>query len=719
MSDSDKFLMDPASIKFDGPLNDPDKVGEIHREILAGAYAYALELQAKDKAEAESSAMTEATNCGIGSGGFKKGNTCAKGGSGGSDPFGSDFDDISFEPVAPVKKKATPKPKVVKPPEPVTPPPPPPVPPAPVRSQKHEYNKLRTDYPGQPANWPTAPALKPEVQKQSDMNEQIAKEHHDYMMDKYGQHDDPNAPHGYKHLHDMSNLFTPFDMLARLMNNGYDSGKATRGDCLNALKTINRGFYDATNHALMGPSPSQETIGKAADKLVKPLVESEHFQKLKSEVEKLVKKTEGKSPEEELEKLRDLRSSLANKYGDEYISDLPSLRYTSGEEKNDGKIRRTVYAIAEAKANALEDIASRGLPINPEVAKKMPMIAKKSLDVLAKGIGDTAEKIKEVMDFVSKTNEAPKDKKGWRQLYIEAKVDEHRRMLARVSRQSSPDQFTAVEAFRKRMEDNNGAGADEMIKGWLQGMGYKENDYKKLGNAHSVVKYRNYALSDFGVAHKLHEAITKPSWCPDVVDVQKINDNSMAAGTNEQWSKQIDKGLAFVRQVSMVPCPHVLVGNNATEHFGRTEFTNRAFSTRRDGREGVFFWEDDAAHTMVHELGHSLESTDTYVHKMVQMFLAYRVGDEEPKKMSEVTGNSSYKDYEVGRKDNFDKVFNQPHEIGAAYYVGKDYGGLASEVLSMGIEALYRNPDHFFTVDPEYANFVVGILQYSRSKGAK
>jgi hypothetical protein len=688
--------------------------------------------------------VMEEENCGIGSGGFKKGNKCAKGKGTGkakaddANPFGSAFDDITFEPTgkSDVKKKSATKPAKKPEPKPVTPPPPPPkpkpvtpppppVPPAPVRSQKHEYNKLRTDYPGQPANWPPAPALKPEVQKQSDVNEQIAKEHHDYMMEKYGQHDDPNAPHGYKHLHDMNPTFTPYNLLAKLIHKGYDAEKATRVDCLNALKTIDRGFYEASQHAFIpsfdatGMTIGQEAIGRAADKLVKPFVESEHFQKLKSEVEKLVKKTEGRNPEEELEKLRDLRSSLAKKYGDEYTADLPSLRYASSEEKNpedpDGKMRRIAYAIAEAKANALEDIASRGLPINPEVAKKMPMIAKKSLGVLAKVMSGATEEIKNVVDAFDKIHKDPKDKNGWRQLFIDAEIDFYRRSLERSPESTKALGFPSLEEFTKKINAN----ADEKIKEWLERLGHKKDDYKQLVGTAAIIVYKQNAVNEFGATRKIHEAIKKPSWCPDVVDVQKINDNSMAAGTNDEWGKQIDKGLAFVRQVSMVPCPHVVVGNNATEHFGKTEFTNRAFATRRDGREGVFFWEDDAAHVMVHELGHSLESTDTYVHKMVQMFLAYRVGDEEPKKMSEVTGNSSYKDYEVGRKDNFDKVFNKPHQKASAYYTGKDYGGRASEVLSMGIEALYQNPAHFFKVDPEYANFVVSILQYSRNKGAK
>jgi hypothetical protein len=34
----------------------------------------------------------------------------------------------------------------------------------------------------------------------------------------------------------------------------------------------------------------------------------------------------------------------------------------------------------------------------------------------------------------------------------------------------------------------------------------------------------------------------------------------------------------------------------------------------------------------------------------------------------------------------------------------------------MGIQALYEDPVKFFQKDPEYANFVVSVLQYKESK---
>jgi len=137
---SDKFLMDPEGIKLDGPPNDPDELGEIHRRILIEGYAFTLELQALKEAasKAESASMTEPASCGTGFGGYMKDNTCDKGGgirsSDDADPFSSAFDNYTLDSVKkPAKPKPVtppaPKPKAGKSsrpvvsPKPVTPPP--------------------------------------------------------------------------------------------------------------------------------------------------------------------------------------------------------------------------------------------------------------------------------------------------------------------------------------------------------------------------------------------------------------------------------------------------------------------------------------------------------------------------------------------------------------------------------------------------------------------
>jgi hypothetical protein len=70
--------------------------------------------------------------------------------------------------------------------------------------------------------------------------------------------------------------------------------------------------------------------------------------------------------------------------------------------------------------------------------------------------------------------------------------------------------------------------------------------------------------------------------------------------------------------------------------------------------------------------------------------------------------SGGYKPHEVGVDDDFAKAFGGDKERGR--YAGKDYHGKYTEVVSMGLEQLHRDPVKFAKDDPEYFNFVMGAL---------
>jgi hypothetical protein len=116
------------------------------------------------------------------------------------------------------------------------------------------------------------------------------------------------------------------------------------------------------------------------------------------------------------------------------------------------------------------------------------------------------------------------------------------------------------------------------------------------------------------------------------------------------------------------------------------------------------------ARTMVHELGHWLEANKPGVMQEVQAFIEHRFGNEVAVDLSTIPGNEGLVG-EFGKKDQFDRVFEERR----AYYVGKSYVGIdgtyqGSEIVSMGIEALYENPVAFCRKDPEFAQFIIRIL---------
>jgi hypothetical protein len=111
--------------------------------------------------------------------------------------------------------------------------------------------------------------------------------------------------------------------------------------------------------------------------------------------------------------------------------------------------------------------------------------------------------------------------------------------------------------------------------------------------------------------------------------------------------------------------------------------------------------------TAVHELGHVIEFTKPRVAEYARSFVEYRCAGEAPTKLATVSPGANFADSEVGRRDQFHKVFGEGH---AAYYVGKQYASGDTEVVSMGMEKLYSDPAGFAEKDPEYFAFMVHVL---------
>jgi hypothetical protein len=120
----------------------------------------------------------------------------------------------------------------------------------------------------------------------------------------------------------------------------------------------------------------------------------------------------------------------------------------------------------------------------------------------------------------------------------------------------------------------------------------------------------------------------------------------------------------------------------------------------------VFLGNYDSPGTTAHELGHMLEQHKPGVKDSIDAFLEYRLQGEESVDLGTVPGGESMAG-EKGRKNHFDRFFGEV----SGHYVGKEYAGGSTEILSMGIEALHDDPAGFCEKDPEYAQFVIGLLR--------
>lgn len=107
--------------------------------------------------------------------------------------------------------------------------------------------------------------------------------------------------------------------------------------------------------------------------------------------------------------------------------------------------------------------------------------------------------------------------------------------------------------------------------------------------------------------------------------------------------------------------------------------------------------------TVMHEITHATEQQTPSVLAASLAFLAKRAGNEPLKLLRKLTG-LSYRADEYAYEDEFAKR-------GGDHYMGKYYGSRATELLTMGIERLHKDPLEFRLSDPEYFDFVLSTLQ--------
>lgn len=100
-----------------------------------------------------------------------------------------------------------------------------------------------------------------------------------------------------------------------------------------------------------------------------------------------------------------------------------------------------------------------------------------------------------------------------------------------------------------------------------------------------------------------------------------------------------------------------------------------------------------AVQTAIHELGHRFEKAVPEIRDAEEEFYKYRTSGEDLTWLG-----AGYRKEEKTRFDNFVNP-----------YMGKDYGGSAYELVSMGFEYAFTHPDRL-AKDPEMEAWILGIL---------
>jgi hypothetical protein len=122
-------------------------------------------------------------------------------------------------------------------------------------------------------------------------------------------------------------------------------------------------------------------------------------------------------------------------------------------------------------------------------------------------------------------------------------------------------------------------------------------------------------------------------------------------------------------------------------------------------RDGVIRTNESATESAImHEVTHGTEVQTPAILAAAVAFLRHRAGTERSKRLRDLTGDQQYRPDEYAYEDQF-------AARGGVHYMGKDYGGEATELLTRGIERLHADPVEFMQNDPEYFRFILQTLQ--------
>ena len=176
----------------------------------------------------------------------------------------------------------------------------------------------------------------------------------------------------------------------------------------------------------------------------------------------------------------------------------------------------------------------------------------------------------------------------------------------------------------------------------------------------------------------------------------------------EDFKKEyIQEGVKFVNSLVNKSVPKTKI--EVQSHDGR--------SYAISARSKTFCKPSRGAAVVVHELAHCIEYNNKGVKDAVRGFLYHRYHtSSKDQKRIEHMGQYYARDErglrEIGFEDGFSKVWEPVGEDNAsAKYVTKYYQHGSTEILSMGLEQMYRNPHKLARKDPEFFDFLINVVQ--------
>jgi len=178
-----------------------------------------------------------------------------------------------------------------------------------------------------------------------------------------------------------------------------------------------------------------------------------------------------------------------------------------------------------------------------------------------------------------------------------------------------------------------------------------------------------------------------------------------AQGTTKKMNAEIERGMDVYNKM----VDKNVSGFQDTVRFnglkkGEGYFSGSDRSYHLDG-QGIFLSKSANATTVMHELGHHLETSNINVLERAADFVTRRTRGEVPQPMREVTRNNNYRSDEFTRPDKFLNAY-----MGKVYQAAAGWI-MATEITSMGLELFFSDPLKLARQDPDYFDEIFAILR--------
>jgi hypothetical protein len=211
-------------------------------------------------------------------------------------------------------------------------------------------------------------------------------------------------------------------------------------------------------------------------------------------------------------------------------------------------------------------------------------------------------------------------------------------------------------------------------------------------------------------------------------EMQSMQPTSVSGKVSPEEFKSFDEGpkREATEFLSMVINPATMSATSMANATLNIDNIDRAYASGNAIHVSPY----SSASTVIHELGHIYESGDPNIRAAAVAFYRHRCDESQDVKMSDLSPSGGYADAEVGNADDFRKVVDAVYKTSDPYedadlsesrnrsrsaYLGKVYKDKdgevrATELISIGLELMHHNPAAFAKTDPEYFDFMLGVV---------